>query len=193
MSPRTARVVLAFYLLAIYLTLGSVRTVTNVLRDRGLLRGSVALAFVIAAAFMLTIIFRDRRRRTPRVALALLASAIVYAAAIVPMQSPEEKIHFIQYGVVALLAFASTPPHWSMRKRYVASALFVLAAGWVDEGIQAWLPTRHYDLRDVAFNAAAGVLALITLFFVRERAVGSRRPEEVAVDAARRGARGDGA
>ena len=35
--------------------------------------------------------------------------------------------------------------------------------GWIDEGIQAFLPNRYYDLRDVAFNALAGVLSLLSL------------------------------
>lgn len=159
MSPRTARIVLAVYLLAIYSTLGVVRTVTSFLRDRGVLRLSVGVAFVLALAVMLALIFREPRRRNVRTVLALAVVALVYAAAIVPMESPEEKIHFIQYGVVALLAYQAFP----VRRRYLASALFVIAAGWLDEGIQALLPTRYYHLRDVAFNAAAGLLALLAL------------------------------
>jgi VanZ family protein len=92
---------------------------------------------------------------------------------------------------VALLAFAAWPHAWSARKRSLASALFTLAAGWIDEGIQGLLPTRFYDLRDVAFNAAAGVLALVALSFLRERTVGPDRPEEVALDAVRRGTSSD--
>jgi hypothetical protein len=156
MSPRIARIALAIYLLAIYSTLAYVRVITNALRDRGVLRISVAIAFVLAASIALSLIFRTRERRTPRMLLSLVAVAAVYAIVIWPMDSPEEKIHFIEYGVVALLAYASF-------RRYVASALFVLAVGWIDEGIQGLLPSRFYDLRDVAFNAAAGVLALAAL------------------------------
>jgi VanZ family protein len=158
-SPRVARIVLAVYLTAIYATLGVVRTITNFLRDRGMLRISVAVAFLLAATCALTLLFRDPRLRTRRFVLALFAIALVYAAAILPMDSPEEKIHFIEYGAVALLAYAAFP----VRRRYLTSALFVIAAGWIDELIQGLLPTRFYDLRDVAFNAAAGLLALLAL------------------------------
>lgn len=151
-----ARITLAIYLLAIWSTLGAVRTVTNALRDRGVLRVSVGGAFVLAAAIALWLIFRERERRTVRMVVSLVAVAAAYALVIWPMGSPEEKIHFIQYGIVALLAYAAIG-------RYVASGLFVLAAGWIDEGIQGLLPSRYYDLRDVAFNAAAGVLALLAL------------------------------
>lgn len=175
MSPRIARITLAVYLLAIWSTLGVVRTVTNALRDRGLLRVSVAVAFTVAAILALWLIFREPVRRNVRILLTLLAVAAAYAAVIWPMQSPEEKIHFIEYGIVGLLAYASTG-------RYLASAIFVVAAGWIDEGIQALLPSRYYDLRDVAFNAAAGVLALIALALVKYSSarVGAGRSEEVA-------------
>jgi VanZ family protein len=100
----------------------------------------------------------------------MLLVAAAYAAVIYPMQSPEEKIHFIEYGGVAVLAHTAAPRDWSRRKRFLACALFVAAAGWIDEGIQALLPSRVYDLRDVAFNAAAGLMALgaVAIFSPRE-------------------------
>jgi VanZ family protein len=181
MSPRLARIALAVYLAAIYATLGVVRTITNFLRDQGVLRISIAVAFVLSVGLILTLIFRDPRRRSRRFILALLAIALVYAAAIFPMDSPEEKIHFIEYGVVALLAYEAFP----VRRRYLTAAVFVLAAGWIDELIQGLLPTRYYDLRDVAFNAAAGLLALLARYALTHDRLGAHRPEEMARDAAR--------
>jgi hypothetical protein len=185
MSPRIARIALAVYLLAIYATLGVVRTITNALRDRGVLRVSVVAAFAIAAIAVVLFLFRDARQRSRRSVLALLVIGAAYAAVILPMKSPEEKIHFIEYGGVAALAHAAAPLGWSGRKRFGACATFVAAAGWIDEGIQALLPTRYYDLRDVAFNAAAGLMALaaIAIFSARERSMGTDRSEELARDA----------
>jgi hypothetical protein len=187
MSLRAARITLLLYLLAIYTTLGIVRDATNFLRDRGVLRGSVVVAFAIAAAAFLWLIFRDARNRTKRVVFSLILVCAAYAVVIYPMKSPEEKIHFIEYGGVALLAYIAAPPAWSKAKRYIACALFVAAAGWIDEGIQALLPSRYYDLRDVGFNAAAGLMALgaIAIFSPRDRNVGTDRSEEVARDAFR--------
>ena len=39
----------------------------------------------------------------------------------------------------------------------VATALL----GWLDEAIQLFLPDRVYDLRDVGFNALAGLMAVV--------------------------------
>lgn len=185
MSLRAARATLALYLLAIYATLGVVRNWTSFLRDRGMLRETVVAAFAIAAASFLWLIFRHARNRTPRAIAALLMVVAAYAFVIYPMESTEEKIHFIEYGGVALLADLSAPRAWSGKRRFIACALFVAAAGWIDEGIQALLPMRYYDLRDVAFNAAAGLMALtaIAIFSPRERAVGTGRPEELAQNA----------
>jgi VanZ family protein len=185
MSPRAARMTLAVYLTAIWSTLGVVRTITNFLRDHGLLRGSVMAAFAIAATAGLWLILRTGRNRSWRMATALLLVGAAYASVIYPMKSPEEKIHFIEYGGVAVLAHASAPRNWSRWRRFTVCALFVAAAGWIDEGIQALLPSRVYDLRDVAFNAAAGLMALgaVAIFSARERKLGTDRSEEVAVDA----------
>ena len=98
MSPRIARTALAVYLLAIYSTLAYVRVITNALRDRGVLRISVAIAFILAASIALLLIFRTRERRTPRMLLSLVAVAAVYAIVIWPMDSPEEKIHSSSTG-----------------------------------------------------------------------------------------------
>ena len=185
MSLRTARVALAVVLAAIYTTLGVVRTITNFLRDHGLLRVSVVAAFVIAGAVVCWWILRNARNRSRRVLRTTLLVGLAYAVVIVPMKSPEEKIHFIEYGIVAVLAHAAAPRKWSRGKRFIACLLFVAAAGWIDEGIQGLLPSRVYDLRDVAFNAAAGLMALgaVAIFSARERTLGTDRSEEVAVDA----------
>lgn len=166
-GKRTYRILLALCLLAIYTTLGLVRSITTFLRDAGMLRVGVVAAFALAAAGMLWLIFRDRRNRNRKVVGMLILTLAAYASVILPMDSPEEKIHFIEYGVVALLADAAAPASWRARKRFLLCALFVLAAGWIDEGIQALLPSRVYDLRDVAYNATAGVIALLALAAVR--------------------------
>jgi hypothetical protein len=172
-SPKVARVVLPVVLVGVYGTLAVARTITNALRDANLLRVSVVVCFVLVSTAVLVVVLRSPVLRRPRTLLALSAVAAVYGLVIWPMESPEEKLHFLEYGVVALLASAGSPVAWSRSRRFIGAALFTLAAGWLDEGIQALLPTRYYDLRDVGFNALAGVMALAALEVVR---FVSRRP-----------------
>ncbi|MFZ5440913.1 MAG: VanZ family protein [Myxococcota bacterium] len=166
MSPRAARFALAALLLSIYSTLGVVRGLTNALRDAGLLRLSVGVAFALAGLGVTVLVLRRPELRRPRTIALLGASAGLYALVIWPMHSPEEKLHFIEYGAVAVLAWLSFPA-LSGGRRFAAAAGFTLAAGWLDEGIQALLPSRYYDLRDVAFNASAGLMALTVFTLVR--------------------------
>jgi len=166
-EQRRARLALGLLLLGLYSTLGVVRTLSNALRDANLLRVSVALVFAAVAGLVVVALVRSPALRRPRVLLSSLAVAALYGLVVWPMSSPEEKLHFVEYGAVAVLAFFSTPPRWREWQRLGGAALFAGAAGWVDEGLQALLPSRYYDLRDVGFNALAGVMALGALAVVR--------------------------
>lgn len=159
---------LATLLLGIYATLSVARTLSNALRDAGLLRLTVGASFALATLGVVALVFRNPALRHPRTLFLLVGGAAVYALVVWPMESPEEKLHFIEYGAVAVLWFLAWPRAWSTPVRFVCSALSTLACGWLDEGIQALLPTRHYDLRDVGFNALAGLIAL-TLFTLAQR------------------------
>ena len=174
-TPRTARIALGALLLCIYSTLYVARTISNALRDAGYLRAAVATAFTLAAISAVVFIFRTPALRNPRAIFATLGIALVYATIVFPMSSPEEKLHFLEYGAVGVLAFFAMNPKWIAWKRFIAAVLFTLAAGWLDEGIQALLPNRHYDLRDVGFNVLAGAMAL-TSFAVIRWAAPSRSP-----------------
>lgn len=172
-TQKTARIALTLLLLGIYSTLSVARRITEFIRGAGLLRMMVAGAFVLAAVAVVTLILEHPGLRRPRVVLMVLIAAALYAAVIWPLSSPEEKLHFLEYGAVGVLAFLSTPEAWSTPRRFSVAALFTVAAGWLDEGIQAVLPNRYYDLRDVGFNALAGLMALSV--FTLLRAVALRR------------------
>jgi phosphoglycerol transferase MdoB-like AlkP superfamily enzyme len=173
-NVRVARVALAVLLLSIYSTLAVIRRVTNALRDAGQLRTVVALAFGLAALAVVVLLISKPALRRPRTLLLVAASTVLYALVVWPMESPEEKLHFIEYGTVGVLWFLSMPVGWSTPKKYVTAALATVASGWLDEGIQALIPSRYYDLRDVGFNALAGLMAL-TLFTAARALAGPPR------------------
>ena len=173
MTPRTARLTLAALLLGIYSTLYVARTITDSIREAGLLRAAVATAFGLAGLAVLTFLIRNPSLRRPRTFLVTCVIGLGYAAVVFPMESPEEKLHFLEYGAVAVLAFLAAPPLWTQGRRFLFAALFTLGAGWLDEGIQALLPNRHYDLRDVGFNVLAGLMALASFALIRRVSVGA--------------------
>ena len=147
----------------IYATLGPAQALVKALRERNLLRVSGALFLLLVGA---VIAGRWVKRRPGRheIAVALGVTA-VYLMAFFRVQSPEERTHLFEYGLVAVLIHQALTERLSHGRRVpVPAALAVVVTallGWLDEGIQAILPSRVYDLRDVGFNALAGLMAIV--------------------------------
>jgi len=91
---------------------------------------------------------------------ALVVLAVAIGTLVLGMSVPEERVHFVEYGVLALLARAALAPTVSPPRQYLGAWLIAALAGWGDELIQLVLPDRFYDLRDVCVNAVAALLAL---------------------------------
>ena len=77
---------------------------------------------------------------------------------------PEERLHFLTYGLLGWLICWSIE---AMEKKsiwhttgWVLPCLLVWLAGATDELIQWWLPVRVFDVRDILFNGAAGILGI---------------------------------
>ncbi|HRC85997.1 MAG TPA: hypothetical protein PK413_10345 [Thermoanaerobaculia bacterium] len=157
------------YTLLIYSTLVVAKQATIFLRERNLLRLTVGLAFGVVA--VVAVVLLARLRLPGRAWLALLGIALGYAAVFPFAVAPEERLHLIEYGGLALLIFGALSERsrarvgaggrpWPLRLRALVALLLTSLLGFGDELIQGLLPSRVYDLRDVAFNAAAAALAL---------------------------------
>ena len=166
---RTCWFAAAVLVLGTWSTLYWARFVSDWLRDRGWIGFTMWAIFAVAAAGVLALVARGRPRRFELAVLALFAAVYAWAGWSLRAR-PEEALHFVQYGLVGGFVFAALgerrrhlAPGAPLARPGVAAVVAVLltaAAGWADEGIQYLLPNRYYDLRDVAFNAAAGALAV---------------------------------
>ncbi len=160
---------------AIYSTLGLAGTLAESLRNRGLLDAF----FVFSALLVLVIILIQGLRPQPHGigVVVVLSIAVAYFMVFVRMGIPiEERTHLIEYGVVAVLVHEALKERASQGRHVPVPALVALVVtillGWLDEGIQAILPNRVYDIRDVGFNALAGLMAIVasvTLTWARRR------------------------
>lgn len=148
---------------AIYSTLGVARVGVELLRERNLLRLTVAMLLLGVGLALAVGLMRSRPGR--REVVVAIGFSIAYAALLVWMERPEERLHLLEYGLVAVLIHLAleerrqngghTPgPSWLL------AIVGTATLGWIDEGIQAVLPSRVYDLRDVALNAVAAALAI---------------------------------
>ncbi len=70
---------------------------------------------------------------------------------------PEERIHFVEYGVLGYLLFLAVS-QWA--RPVVTSLLMVLMAGTIDEAIQWALPSRVGDLKDILLNTLGGAIGI---------------------------------
>ena len=114
-----------------------------------------------------------RRGAPPWAFAALVLAAIGYTLVFTSLRAQRlERTHLAQYGIAAWLAWRAVAPHVrSPLAGYLVAALIGTAIGWGDELIQAILPNRVYDLRDVAMNAAGAVLGVVVLAACRAERV----------------------
>jgi hypothetical protein len=154
---------------AIYLSLYPLQFVLDALRERGLLRATLAVAFALAVAAVW--LWFARRRPGFAEALVLLLAGALYFVIGARLPVLQERFHLLQYGLVALAfraavvarrAVSPAPGRRAELAAALAAAVLTAATGWVDELIQGALPNRYYDLRDVLLNAGSGALALAT-------------------------------
>ena len=152
----------AAVVVAIYSTLGLARTLAGILREEGLLVAAFGLGMLLVGGTVLVVGLR-RRPGGLEIGIAL-GVATAYYMVLVRMALPEERTHLIEYGVVAVLIHEALKERASGNRRVPAPALIaVLAAaavGAIDEVIQAFLPTRVFDLEDILFNSLAAVMAV---------------------------------
>ena len=149
-------------LAAIYSTLGPARTLVDALRERNLLRVSFALVLILlVGGFAWRLV--KRRPSWSEVGVAL-GVAFVYLVAFLRMSSPEERTHLIEYGIVAALIHQALLERVRNGGRIPMPAALTVAAtailGTLDETIQAMIPSRVFDVRDIFFNALAGFMVI---------------------------------
>ena len=160
---------------AIYSTLGLARTLAGALRERGLLEASFALGMMLVATAIVT---QGMKARPGGAEIALaLGAAAAYLLAFVRMASPEERTHLIEYGVVGVFIHEALAERASHGRRVplppLLAVLLTTALGLLDECIQALVPSRVFDPRDILFNVLAGTMAVgtkVVLAWARQRA-----------------------
>lgn len=159
-SPTWGWLVLLGYVGLVYGSLPWTRDVLIALDQRELVGTVVTVCYFGAAALVVYHVVFDVRL-TDRVAfLALVALGAGVGGLVLGLSIPEERLHFLQYGLMAVLARRAVAPRVDGARQYLAAVALASVAGWGDELVQALLPGRVYDLRDVLINACSAVLAM---------------------------------
>jgi hypothetical protein len=78
-------------------------------------------------------------------------------------ENPEEAVHFIQYGVLGVLAYRALAHRIRDISIFFSAAAICGIIGIIDEVIQWLTPQRYWDLRDVWLNFLAAALLQISI------------------------------
>jgi len=124
------------------------------------------LASLAAALVAALVLLRRARRRIRPLDVVWLAGIGAIAASIAweLRHRPEEAIHLLEYGVLAVLVYrALRPPEPDLA---ILAAVVILGTlvGTVDEIIQWIIPERYWGLRDIVVNGGACALTAAALW-----------------------------
>lgn len=175
-TPRRRWLAFAAWAAAIYLTIPLARwieaTVGGVIGRDGfavLGLGAVVLGLGGAATFLL----RSGRLRSPAQAGWLVAVGIAYFVyGATQLVDPIETLHFLQYGLLGVLANRALAGQDADRSVYLQAALVCALVGTGDEIIQWLTPRRYFEFRDIGLNMASAGFAQAAIW-------GGLRPVEI--------------
>jgi hypothetical protein len=154
--------------LIIYLTIPLARTIQEFVSEN---LGRPVFTYLVVAVVVLAIgVPAAKRWRSaglrswPQVGwLLLIGGVFVVWAFRLGRGAPEEGLHFVQYGVLAVLLFRAYSHAIQDVTIYISAFLLGSVLGTMDEVIQWVVPTRHFDFKDIALNGASCFLALLAI------------------------------
>ncbi len=144
----------------IALTLDVAYEVSLFLRSRGYLWQTIQVLFAASSVVLLYLLVFGAGLRSPWVYARTAPFLVLFVLAMLRTRSsPSERFHFLEYGILFLLALRAAAIDlrgaWSYPVALVATGL----AGWFDEWQQGLSPVRYYDVEDIEMNVLAAALA----------------------------------
>jgi VanZ family protein len=152
------------YVGVVFVTVPFTRRIVLALRNTDLLGATVTGLYAVAVAGVVHYVLFNRRL-ADWIAFAVVAALLcVVTVLLLGLAIPEERVHFLQYGLMALLArHACAAPRAELRvgTGLALALLLTTALGLLDECLQGIVPGRVFDWRDVGMNAGAALTALL--------------------------------
>ncbi len=151
--------------------MGVIRDVLFERFESATIRYLARLLLLLAAAAFLYALARIREHRAWRYAGLLATAGLLWiesaylsspisSGGIAARVSIAEKIHLVEYGLLALLFYQACKPTRDLAL-LMLPLLGVTCAGVLDESIQWWVATRTGDIEDIWLNIYAGLCGLL--------------------------------
>jgi hypothetical protein len=156
--------VFGLYVGTVFVTVPFTPRITLALRNTDLLGATVTGLYVVAVAAVVYYVVFNLRLADWIAFAAVAALLCVVTVLLLGLAIPEERVHFLQYGVMALLArhaCAKTEGRARIGVSIALAWLLTSGLGLLDECLQGLVPSRVFDWRDVGMNTGAAATALL--------------------------------
>lgn len=155
------------YVSIIYCTLGVMQSMWASLSTEltGKLVAALSLLYTLAGIICFAfIVFANRAKSILKYVLFFLFAWVLFKM-LAAAQTPAEKIHIAEYGLVGILVYNALKIDVDRFKwrLYAYGSLLCLVSGAIDEVIQRFLPNRVFDWRDIVMNGVSGVVTLLAI------------------------------
>jgi hypothetical protein len=157
------------YLALLYGSIPFTRAVVLSLNAANLTGLVVTLVFMGAAAGGLGLLVFRYRLKDPAAYALLVVAATTVAYFAWGLDVPEERVHFIQFGLLSMVAAWTFAPRLAGVALYGVAFAVSAAAGVVDEAIQGIVPDRVFDWSDIGLDVTAAALGVALLWLIRSR------------------------
>ena len=122
-------------------------------------------AGIIFFGISTVLVFVKTKRVCRRATYALLLLVMaVYSLGMAWLSIPEERLHFVEYGILVFLVYRALILDLKGWPVYLLAFLTTSLIGLGDEGIQYLLPNRHYQFKDVCLNSVSAALGLAFVY-----------------------------
>ena len=167
-SPPFYRLISAGFVLAIFLFTLIARDIVDYLKVLHIKNAVIVALFVMSLLGGGLYLARRRAHLTPGRVICLITLTGILGIILHHMKVPEERVHFLEFGILALLLRKTFSFQYSLPGQYTLAILLTVLVGISDEVLQYFLPSRYFDLRDIAFNSLAAVFAIFYFEIHRE-------------------------
>lgn len=143
---------------------------------------SLAIGLIaIAAAVFLYAVTQIRDRRPARYAGLVAVAGLLWIQTVgfsrdIPQVDVAEKIHILQYGLLAYLLYRAFSPAGAL-STLLLTLVWVTIAGTFEEAVQWFVQSRLGEIRDVGLNVFAGVCGWLLAMVLHPPERWSRRLE----------------
>ena len=163
-----AWIAVGLWSLLIFLTIPLARHISELVSaqwDRSLFTYLVLLTIAVSLVAVTgqVILRRLKLSKQGLLWLALIAGTFTGYTLLLGKRSPEESVHFIQYGVLSVLVYRALTTKRRDISVYFSAAVICGIIGTADEIVQWLVPDRHWDLRDIWINFFAAAMVQIAI------------------------------